>query len=1297
MNLSEAEISEHALIGEILISNNKSPADSVYESKQTCHLPNLGQSQPTVNVSNVNVENELTDDSEYDNAITSNVIMYKLRCSALNANGLHSKLDLGILDQYLAQFGISSVVETNTNFPDLSRTLLHNFQCFSKQLPEFNVKYSMGGFHGICIIVDPALITDAVIIEGMSSECVLWMKMKFRNLFEFIYGAVYVPCMTSKFYHTDAFLEIGNDVSDLNFRYNNLPTMIAGDINGHTGLSNDSLEGDDIVADITGCDMLSDSHMSKCSDLNEVFTDDRFSQDTQKVDKNGLGLTTFCKSHGYKIVNGRVGCDKFIGQRTCHKTESPSVIDYLVVSENMLPFITDFKVEMFDSNYSDVHSPIEFELKCDEIVPAEGINNDIITNATAHVMEAAASSSTTEIPSLKFRWSHEIAADFKVLSNLKLQELKEDLEKVTNSPAVKQNDIDLLCGKLNDLFVDSAKLSGAYTERKRQNDKKSNSNKNKPWMDQEFYSKRKEYYRVKNKLKRIGSKSMCNKESREFKKFVKLKKKNYHDQLNKKIRTLRSNNSKEYWDLLNRSTEAKAKNKLCLGTFMEHFKKLSQTDSTAECHLDSDIDDSDHESKILNICFEVDELSKLIRGLKNHKACGIDLLKNEFLKNASQDMVEFMCKFFNMILESGYVPDVWCKGFIMPMYKNKGTRKDPDNYRGITLLSCLGKLFTACLSARISNFMYDTNKMGVEQAGFRPGYSTMDHIFTLHCIIEQYKKKKNGRVYVAFVDYSKAFDLVERSSLWVKLLQNGIKGRIVNVIRNMYDNAKSCVKSGDSISEFFSCNVGVRQGENLSPVLFAIYLNDFSQAIGSSFDGLESLSVELQDEIDVFMKLYVLLYADDTIVLAESADQLQKALNKLDEYCKIWSLKINISKTKIVIFAKGKVRSFPKFYVGKDEIEVTNDYVYLGVTFHNDGSFKNAKLKQINQARKAMYGLLSKTRLLGLPVDIVIELFNVCIIPILLYGAEVWGFENIDEVEIFHRQFLRIILKSYKFTPKPMLYGETGVFDLRTLIDSRMVGFWARLRNCNKGKISSLMCCFTSNVNNKSDNDCNIRKFEWCKKIKCILECTGYSHVWDNPSLCDKLMKKQISIKLKDIFRDKWLQNLDSNSQCTIYKLFKHNHCLENYLTLLDAHHRITISNFRMRVHQLPITNARFYEDKDIAAKIDTKCKLCDTNSTGDEIHYLFYCPFFHNERSELFPNDIIGNSLLFKFSKWQLVFKEETGHLVKLALFLKKVMLKFARKSKCKTASKEQLEFKLTTQTTRLGRMSKPPARFVE
>ena len=129
------------------------------------------------------------------------------------------------------------------------------------------------------------------------------------------------------------------------------------------------------------------------------------------------------------------------------------------------------------------------------------------------------------------------------------------------------------------------------------------------------------------------------------------------------------------------------------------------------------------------------------------------------------------------------------------------------------------------------------------QAGFRARHSTVDHVFTLHCIIDFFLAKKK-RLYCLFIDYEKAFDRVERAFLWQKLLDSGVDGRILTVIKDMYRKAKSCVKTGNVCSYHFYCYSGVRQGENLSPVLFAIYLNDLQEYMAERSEGLSSLGRE---------------------------------------------------------------------------------------------------------------------------------------------------------------------------------------------------------------------------------------------------------------------------------------------------------------------------------------------------------------------------------------------------------------------------------------------------------------------
>ena len=1217
--------------------------------------------------------------------------VYSLSCSAANVRGLQSKLELGILDEYIAKFDIFSAVETNTDSPCLVNTAISDFKCQPKEPPSNSTRFKHGGYHGISIIYNPDIIIEATPITDLMSESVLWMKVNYRGILDFIYGAVYIPCETSPFFNKDAFIELENDVLELKVRYEKLPVLLAGDINGHTGTADDHIDGDDTVAEITGCEVLNSSNSIRCSELNSNCADSRYSQDTHKLNKNGAGLLSFCKSTNFRIVNGRIGRDKGLGLSTCHKTENPSVIDYLIVSEDMLPYISDFNVEMFDNNISDVHSPIEFTISYNENLPSSAPSSEENVDVVTEI----------PLPCMKFQWSNDIANDFNETSNRLFLEASDRLENILKlQERITKEDVETLCTGLEDILINSAHSTGAYKEMKPRTGKK--RRKRQPWLDQDAIQRRKEYYRVKNKLKRLKKKSMCNKKAREFRKYIKNKKREYHDQLNKKIRTLRSKNCKAYWDLLNQSTEGnKARSELCIKTLLEHFKKLSQNqEQEIEENIDDMIFDSifetgempNNQHNKLNIAFELDEIIKIIRGLKNNKSAGLDLLKNEFLKNASQETVKFICKLFNLILETGFIPDDWCKGLIMPLYKNKGKRDNPDNYRGITLLSCLGKLFTACLSSRIADFMYTTGNMGEEQAGFRPEYSTMDHIFTLHGIIDYYLQMK-GRVYVAFVDYTKAFDLIDRSSLWLKLIKNGVKGKILNVIHNMYNNAKSCVKSGNVRSEFFSCNVGVRQGENLSPVLFAIYLNDFSHAMSQSYSGLESLEGRMQEEMDTLLKLYVLLYADDTIVMAESAEQLQKALDALNEYCNSWALTVNVSKTNIIIFSRGKVRKYPKFYLGQYEIKVVDDYVYLGVTFNYDGSFKKAIDKQIIQARKAMFALLSKTRALRLPFDIVVELFNLCIVPILLYGAEIWGFSDIESVEIFHRQFLRTILKSYKFTPNVMLYGESGEFDMKTIIEQRMVNFWGKLWNGKEQKISTKFCKFMYHLQGSS---CTASKpdiifnFKWCDRVKTILDSINMSPLWSDPSLFSNKHKQEVSCILKSKFKRQWLEDLNSNSQCSMYKVFKTEHCVEKYLTMLDGNEKYAISKFRMRVHNLPVTKGRFSHDVDV----NVGCNLCNSGEVGDEYHYLFACPFFNSDRKILFPIDIT-ESRDFKICKWQFAFKEEVNHLTRLSIFCSNVMSNFVCESKPLVSISKEEAFVLTSHTTRVGRKTNPPSRL--
>ena len=426
---------------------------------------------------------------------------------------------------------------------------------------------------------------------------------------------------------------------------------------------------------------------------------------------------------------------------------------------------------------------------------------------------------------------------------------------------------------------------------------------------------------------------------------------------------------KEYWKFLNSLKTKKPNEQPDLYEFYEHFKNINATsnkDPENDVPLTPPDFDNDGE-EILNCEITESEIRKCIRNLKNSKSPGTDDVLNEYLKCTSTLLMPLYVLLFNNILETGIMPSKWVEGIIVPIFKNKGDPLSADNYRPITLLSCIGKLFTAVLNERLTTYLDEFGLLDENQAGFRRNYSTSDHIFSLSAIIELLRAQRKKQ-FCAFIDFSKAFDSVWRAGLWKKLLQTNIKSKLFTVIQNMYMNIKSCVQVNNKKSQFFGSQRGVRQGENLSPVLFALFLNDLDNYLFQN--GNNGITIDVNsDDYNSLIRIITLLYADDTIILAEDADSLQKALDDFAQYCKEWKLDINISKSKVVIFgSKGKQKY--SFHIETEMLEIVDSYKYLGTVFAKSGSFLTARKHIAGQARKALF--LSYTRInnIHLPIDL---------------------------------------------------------------------------------------------------------------------------------------------------------------------------------------------------------------------------------------------------------------------------------------------------------------------------------------
>ena len=491
-----------------------------------------------------------------------------------------------------------------------------------------------------------------------------------------------------------------------------------------------------------------------------------------------------------------------------------------------------------------------------------------------------------------------------------------------------------------------------------------------------------------------------------------------------------------------------------------------------------------------------------------------------------------MC-IFNHVLSSGYFPDSWTEGIIIPLLK-KGDVGDVNNYRGITLMSCLSKISTGVLSKRINKWCDENNVISDCQFGFRKGCSTTDPSFVLHNLIQKTLNNR-GRLYCAFVDLKKAFDSIYRNALWYKLFNLGIKGKTFRIIRDMFAKVKSRVKSANTMSDFFEYALGLRQGEVLSPLLFSLFVEDLELHLQDR--ATCGLSIE---EINIVL----LLFADDMVIVGNTPENLQNSLNLLFQYCSDLELTVNTQKTKIVVFRKrGQIREGESWTYNNEHIEVVNDVNYLGIVFNYTGTFILNQETLAGKGLKALNVLLANTRKYDFNVKTLCQLFDSFVGSILSYGCEVWGFTKSKELERIHLKFCKLILKVKTSTSNAGIYGELGRYPLYLFRFVRIIRYWCKLMHTNNIVMSAVYKAAVDDILKGLNN--------WAGNEKSLLEEFGFAHVWLNPHCVNlQTFPNVFKQRLMDCFMQKWHNDLQNNRVLILYKHFKIDFSYESYLNI---------------------------------------------------------------------------------------------------------------------------------------------------
>ena len=1104
----------------------------------------------------------------------------QLKICALNVCGLNSKLINGVFSDYLKMFDIFCVTESKVS----KGNIIDNYSVYNLSKSD---KYRLPGVHGLHIYIKNSISGKCEQIYNKDFLCkaVLWIKI--AN--DFILGAIYVPNQRSNYYCSQFFEELAHDICYLRNKYD-LPFMLTGDFNSHTGTLNDiSLtEICDNVLDISHFKYPNVLNMFKNLDIPLI----RANKDTT-VNNNGKDLIGLCLSHEFCIINGRFGDDKNIGSTTF---DDKSTLDYVLCTPELLGHITNFTVDRFDPLLSDAHNPIHITLN---------MAKNLHTVHPIPIDQSSTNNNSNEMQT-KSEWDKSKSDEYqKHFDKDKIKLMLDNLDLV-DPKEVTSETIKNFAEDFKNMLIEPAKTTGMVKQIPTTKKVNKQGKQNKPWFNTLCKESVKNY---KKGIKLIPKQNKKQKKqlAKKHMKLIRKEKRKYFDEVNEKIKFLKTSNQSAYWKIINQGKKNKKVGDIPSNTVFSHFAELNFNNETRNINDDTPIIPNENVNEAINKSITEDEIIKHISSLKNNKCPGIDNILNEFLKYCPKELIPVIVKFFNIVLDSGIIPDDWITGIIKPLYKNKGDINDISNYRGITLLSCIGKLFTSVLNTRLYSFLTNQNLLGNEQAGFRPQHSTLDHIFALHILSKFYIDQKK-RLFCAFVDYSKAFDFIDRTYLWQKLINTNINGKVLNVIRNMYQNAKSQVSFNNTLSDPFPCQVGVRQGENLSPLLFAIYLNDFNKFLSERYNGLSKVTDSISQELHMYLKIFCLLYADDTLVLAETEHELQKALDGLHDYCNKWALKVNVDKTKVIIFAPGRVRKFKSFKFGNSTIDVVTDYVYLGTTFNYNGTFHKAKAKQALQARKATYGLITRIKQLNLTFEVSIELFERLIIPILLYGSEVWGYEDPKQLQTMFSKTMRRFLRLHKTTPMCMIDGELGLKEISEFIDNRMMNFWCNIATGDETKMSSILYKWI-----KIHHEKNTYKSIWIEKVKDTLANIQMPYFFDNVTKeCKNWFKNTTKTRLEEFYAKKWSDTVYSNSSCLNYRAMTLIKKKQNYVLKLPKYYVYAMCKLKCINHYMPIVAGRYNN----IPLDDRLCTLCQLNEIGDEFHYLFNCTFFANQRA---------------------------------------------------------------------------------
>ena len=653
-------------------------------------------------------------------------------------------------------------------------------------------------------------------------------------------------------------------------------------------------------------------------------------------------------------------------------------------------------------------------------------------------------------------------------------------------------------------------------------------------------------------------------------------KSNYHKDLERKLTN--SKNSNVFWSVVNRLVGNKKmakitpilENRTFITSFDEKANLFNEYFATQCNPIENDsvlpVFRSLTENKLSEINIEAAHISTIISKLNSKKAHGHDDISINMLKIAKDEVTYPLKLILEKCIQTGKYPSIWKKANVQPVHK-KNSRQDKTNYRPISLLPILSKIFEKILFDSIYNHLNSNDLLSKHQSGFRPGDSTVNQLLAItHSIFESFEEGCETRA--LFLDISKAFDKVWYSGLVFKLRQNGIDGKLLDLMTDYLSNRHQRVVLNGVHSSWLPLNSGVPQGSVLGPLLFLIYIND--------------LTVNISSQIKLF--------ADDASLFLPVRDTamcqqvLKKDLDTITKWAYQWKMKFNPDITKqaieVIFSQKRNKPDHPSIKFNGIPVKRESETQHLGVVLDDKLNFRNHILNKIKVATKGLGLLKFLSKFMNR--DKLNLMYKMYIRSHLDNGDVIYHnqlAEMMKKLESVQYNAGLIVTGCWKGTSMEKIYSELGWESLDNRRNFRRLSLYYKIKN---NLSPNYMVSLAKNFPNRSSARFANSFFPYCYKKWTLLD----DNLKNSPSLA--------------VFKSNFLKGI----RPTYKKCFN-----INDKTNIRVLTKLRVDFSDLRAH-------RFRHNFNCLSPT-CRCGLEDESNT----HYLTSCNIFSDQRKNLYAS----------------------------------------------------------------------------